>query len=448
MESGRSRVQAFSEAVRRIRLVLTIIMGVLATAVIAIVPGFSLYTEYVTEKASLGPMTNNLANGLSEFIARYPDVWDIMDARLLDIINIHACPDERCLIELKDPAGQLIVSDGIMPSWPVLVRHEAVTDGFDTAGQLTYHLGMSSALITAVVSSLVGIILSYGLFMAFLWYPKRLVNQALQLIERGQEEVEAQLFLAEQAQKEAETATKAKSEFLATISHELRTPLTAIKGSLGLIRGLKTDDVSVETTMLLEMAEKNSDALLVLINELLDFEKLNAGSIDIDLGTYDVVQLTRDLVAANHGFAMAYSVKFVFREMQANTWAQVDKNHFNQILRNLLSNAAKFSKAGGIVEISVLRKDTKIRVRVRDYGVGIPQTHKTTIFNRFTQVDGSDTRAKGGTGLGLSISKTLVEAMGGSISFESQVGVGSIFYVDLQAVDAPGNAELVGSAGS
>ena len=230
---------------------------------------------------------------------------------------------------------------------------------------------------------------------------------------------------------EVGSTSVAKSEFLATVSHELRTPLTSIKGSIGLLKGLMSKNTSGDMSDLLDIADRNSDVLLALINDLLDFENIVSGTMELNTEILEIAELTQKVIDANLEFAETHSVNFVTTTIDKPAWAHVDKHRFEQILRHLLSNAAKFSAPGKDIEISVMRKDVMVRISVRDYGIGISDEHKDVVFGRFTQIDSSDTRNASGTGLGLAISKALIEKMGGEIGFISEVDNGSTFFIDI-----------------
>lgn len=226
-----------------------------------------------------------------------------------------------------------------------------------------------------------------------------------------------------------------KSEFVSVVSHELRTPLTSISGALGLILGGAVGDVPSAMAHMLGIAQQNSQRLGLLIGDLLDMEKLAAGQMSIQLNSLPLIPLLEDALRSNQAYADRLGVRLELGE-QAGGTVTVDELRLQQVLANLLSNASKFSPKGGVVTLSSQRHDDQVRISVRDFGPGIPQTFRQRIFQKFSQADSSDTRQKGGTGLGLAISKELIEHMNGRIGFDPELAQGACFWFDLPAQDA------------
>jgi len=222
-----------------------------------------------------------------------------------------------------------------------------------------------------------------------------------------------------------------KTEFISTVSHELRTPLTSIRGSLALLVGSVAGELPAAAKPLVDIAHKNSERLILLVNDILDMEKIEAGKMEFDLHEVKLMPLLHQALDGNRAYAEQFKVNYELENELPEVKVKVDANRLMQVFANLLSNAAKFSPAGGKVEVAVERKGAHIRVAVKDHGSGISDEFKDRIFQKFAQADSSDTRKKGGTGLGLSITKAIVEQMGGSIDFESQPNVLTTFYVEF-----------------
>jgi signal transduction histidine kinase len=226
-------------------------------------------------------------------------------------------------------------------------------------------------------------------------------------------------------------ADKAKSEFISTVSHELRTPLTAIKGALGLMQAGVFDRSPERLPAIVSMAFKNTDRLHHLIDDILDIERLNVGKMNFQMGSVDVSLLLEEAALSIESYGSQYGVTFVYSGADELLYVNGDHHRLIQVMSNLLSNAAKFSHRDGQVDVSLARHNGSIRVSVQDYGRGIPESARASIFDDFTQVDSSDQRNKGGSGLGLGIAKKIVEAHGGQINFISEVDKGTTFYFDL-----------------
>jgi len=225
-----------------------------------------------------------------------------------------------------------------------------------------------------------------------------------------------------------------KNEFVSTVSHELRTPLTSIRGSLSLIESGVMGKVNEKVEPLIEIALNNSNRLILLINDILDIEKIESGKMDFNLEIIDLNKIIESCVKANDSFAKEHSVSLNFEKTVSNISVYVDSNRLQQVLTNLISNAVKYSPKNECVTIQLLIKNRKVIVEVKDKGPGIPDSFKKQIFQKFAQADSSDTKQKGGTGLGLSISKAILEKFGGTIGFLSLKDQGTTFFFDLPII--------------
>jgi PAS domain S-box-containing protein len=227
---------------------------------------------------------------------------------------------------------------------------------------------------------------------------------------------------------------KRKDEFLSVVSHELRTPLTSIRGSLGMLAGGVFGKLPTDAAQMVDIAMSNTQRLSRLVSDILDLERLAAGRMPMQLQTLDVSQLVRDIARQQGPAASQAGVALRLDVSSATTIA--DAHHLTTAIVNLVSNAIKFSSAGGSIEL-VTRCDADITsISVRDWGRGIPLDKRSEIFERFSQVDVADSTIKGGTGLGLAIAAHIVHALEGRVELDSDVGVGSTFTILLPRAEA------------
>lgn len=256
------------------------------------------------------------------------------------------------------------------------------------------------------------------------------LNRELQREVTKQRRVEEELRAASQR---AEQAARSKAEFLANMSHEIRTPLN---GVLGMTEMLADTNLTPRQTRLVDTIQQSGEALLGIINDVLDFSRIDAGKLEIHSRPFDLQGLVEDVAdlfaesASRAGITLNSALPADLHPVYVG-----DPDRVRQVLTNLVSNAVKFTPGGEItIAAAVLEEcdaQARLRLEVRDTGIGIREEHLERIFDSFTQADGSTTRQFGGTGLGLAICRQLVSLMGGQIGVESRVGRGSIFWFTL-----------------
>jgi PAS domain S-box-containing protein len=222
-----------------------------------------------------------------------------------------------------------------------------------------------------------------------------------------------------------------KDEFLSVVSHELRTPLTSIRGSLGLLAGGRVGEIPDRAASLISVAVQSTERLTRLINDLLDIERMESGARPFEMSALDARYVMESAVRQIEGMGTPLGVHVAIVEAHGRVLA--DEDRVIQTLLNLISNAIKFSERGSTVRLYAVEDGNEVHFRVSDDGRGIPADKLDSIFERFEQVDSSDTRQKGGTGLGLTISKGIVERHGGRIWVESELGSGTTIHFTLPA---------------
>lgn len=234
------------------------------------------------------------------------------------------------------------------------------------------------------------------------------------------------------AKEEAETAFKVKTDFFANMSHELRTPLNSVIGMTQLLQGMRMDD---EQREMFESVRRSSDALLKIVNDILDISKIEAKQIQLEHIGFDAYSEVRHTVQSLKPLASQKNITLSFEAAQSKSLVFGDPLRFTRIITNLISNAVRYTEQG---HVTVYARALKVRenrinmtIEVEDSGIGIPPEKIDTIFEKFSQADNSTTRKYGGTGLGLTITKELVELMGGHIYVTSEVGKGSVFSITI-----------------
>ena len=230
--------------------------------------------------------------------------------------------------------------------------------------------------------------------------------------------------------RQLQLASEHKSQFLANMSHELRTPLNAILGYSELLADSLYGELPDKALNVIERVQSNGHHLLGLINDVLDLSKIEAGQFELEVGPFEIADLVTGVIASTESLAATKQVKLYFSNTLETLTANGDVRRLTQALLNLVGNALKFTDDGE-VEVSARSNGDTYQISVRDTGPGISAADQAQIFEEFHQVDNSITKTKSGSGLGLAIARKIIDMHQGTISVESEVGVGSTFTMQL-----------------
>ena len=247
---------------------------------------------------------------------------------------------------------------------------------------------------------------------------------------------------------DAQRTEKLKNEFVSVVSHELRTPLTSIRGALGLLSGGVAGALPASATQMIDIAQKNADRLVLLINDILDIEKIESGKMRFEKTEVSLTNLLESALESNRGYAQTLGVEIELEPLPLPLRAATlsgDEARLQQVMSNLLSNACKWTPRGSHVQMRALvapdstPENPRVSIEVQDAGPGVPPEFESRLFERFAQADGSATREKGGTGLGLAVTFAIVEKHGGAIGYRAPdvaAGrAGATFHFELPAAN-------------
>jgi two-component system, sensor histidine kinase and response regulator len=354
---------------------------------------------------------------------RYQDWQDLDDAVAIDDVEIRY-RKVPCLLEFLRRAqvrAKLVAPIWLQNQlWGLLIAHEC---------EQPRHWQENERRFLQQIAQTLAIAIGQAQLYAEVQQQKQTLEE--RVVERTQALRDALLT--------AQTANRAKSEFLAMVSHELRTPLACIIGMSATLQRWSKDSLTERQQNFLQTIHESGEHLLTLINDILDLSQAEAGRMVLNVQLFSLASLARQTLKA---FEVQAALQEVELELDLHRTAlqesfSGDPRRIRQILFNLLSNAIKFTPAGGKVTLRLLAQPELAILQVQDTGIGIPETQLPLLFQKFQQLDSSYRREYQGTGLGLALTKQLVELHGGWIEVESTVGVGSLFTVKLPPQIAP-----------
>lgn len=315
-------------------------------------------------------------------------------------------------LQLQHKVVELIQAEVIPARLGVLSGLRKIQESLVETGKFALQRAEKSRFQTYLLLTLLGV----SILIGSLWIAVQVVRQNSRI--GGS---------LRQAKERAEEAAVAKSNFLSNMSHEIRTPMN---GVLGMVELLRRTELNQDQKEYLQTMEGSGNALLVIINDILDLSKIEAGKLELELRNYTPRQMLEDICRSFERQAGDKGVGLHLEFGRAIPQHLLgDEPRLRQVFNNLIGNAMKFTERGEVVISAALlsadASQARIHFAVQDSGIGIPQEKQLTIFDDFAQADQSTTRRFGGTGLGLSITRKLISMMGGEIALQSQVGAGS-----------------------
>ena len=226
-----------------------------------------------------------------------------------------------------------------------------------------------------------------------------------------------------------------KDDFVTMVHHEVRAPLTAVRGAIGLLEGGVAGELSDRARELVAIALRNSERMERLVNDVLASRKLDSGRLAFKVETVELMPLVEQAIEATSAYGEKYGVRFELQDSLPGEMVKVDPDRMIQVVTNVLSNAVRFSKESDVVTLGVSKIEDFVRVSVTDQGPGIAEEFRDRVFDKFARDETDDWRHRSGTGLGMNISKGIMEELGGAISFDTEIGVGTTFHIDFPAED-------------
>ncbi|MDI7275050.1 MAG: ATP-binding protein [Anaerolineae bacterium] len=373
-------------------------LGILAEQAAAAMEKAQLYGEIRRQKRHMEAVIRHMADGVvvldpdGRVISLNPAAERMLGVDESEVLGWSPTdevsdPRLRCLARICRPADP-----------PEVIRHPALLDVDASELQLEVVLDGPTPRVLKVLSS---------------------------PIESAIDEVGGEIRVLHDVTREREVE-QMKDDFISTVSHELRTPLFSIKGFVDLILKGKVPDPAVQHEFLSRVAEQ-ANHLSAIVSDLLDTSRLESGRVELTRAPVDLGRVIRNALTNVEALAQSRRVTISFDAPAELPLASGDARRLEQVVTNLVSNACKFSHAGGRVQVRCQASEDEVAVHIEDEGIGIPQEAIPRLFTRFFQVDSSLTRRAGGTGLGLHIARRIIEAHGGRVTVQSQVGRGSVF---------------------
>ncbi|MBK7661613.1 MAG: response regulator [Betaproteobacteria bacterium] len=420
---------------------LKIIALVIALFVAIAVPLVTLVMGYRSLDAVVQTTADINARLASSLVSANPTLWDVQTERLVALLDVRSSSRVPEVRRIVDAQGRIVAESADPLDPPLATASGVVFDSGRPVARLEVSRSLRSLLVMTAVVALASLLVAASAYLGVVKWPLHALRSAIaRETQRGREADAARAALAL-----AQAADEAKSRFLANMSHEIRTPLAGILGTVEL---LLATPLEARQRDLAHAAHRSGESLLGIINDILDYSKIEAGRLSIENTPFDLAALVREVSDLLAPGAAAKGVALqVAWEPGVPRWVSGDPMRLRQVLLNLAGNAVKFTECGE-VDLRVRQAagedgTPRLAFSVRDTGIGIEPIALGRLATPFTQADESTTRRYGGTGLGLAISRQLVGLMGGTLDIESTPGRGSTFAfsIPLQAAVGPPHQE-------
>ena len=420
----RDLLDAADPAMREAAVVhgISVIVAVACCVFALAVPAVYYVLQQVHIKSDMRVEAVTRARSIDTLIARRPDAWRVQHSELSAVLDERLLVLREVEVHILDPQGALIAASSMPVPPPHVVERAPLHQAGTVVGYVevtgTLYPMLLNTTLAASLGALLGIML-YGLMK----------NVPLTALQQAMKQLREQTARAEQA-------NAAKSTFLASMSHEIRTPMNGVIGMTGLLLGTA---LNREQQEYVETIRTSGNTLLTVINDVLDFSKMESGNMQLESQPFELARCIEDVFSIVATAAQKKHLELLYLiENEVPSWLEGDVTRLRQVLVNLVNNGVKFTERGEIY-VHVTRRagsDGDIEFAVKDTGIGIPAAAQAALFKPFSQVDAGAARKYEGTGLGLAICVRLVKLMGGDIRVASEAGTGSTFTFTISAAAA------------